>query len=898
MSSQPKSKAKKKGGITVGTTKKKRTQEVAIESTTIPKRNPTAPSVKKKKSTPVPPTTPRKVKPTPRRPADLSALLGDDDDDLKTAAGTKEEFDAPEPPMPPMVPPTLIRKAKVIHSSKLKFVKKVPKALQKLVSTHEIMLKKDIKVFKGIGCLDDIMRIKTESDRVTKLKAAVQALKAANIRHIRFFEELEKWKPTTPEKKAAKKPGTQYMTLMMLHFPNWFITNDYRKMILKLNELVTIAGLTPKQKETELASTMTPSVTIQTKEKKVFEDICNRCFLKNYNYIDLYSDKPVRSATIAQLQQAQEATDAIVARYEHIIYLGGSVDQAEASVTHIPAELWPDKIVVELQAWRKVEYDLMAERVSNTKVVKKGKLGFVLTAEEIFGLAGDIGDIFGDDIGDMPEIEHAFQICDGLSKLSAIGSQFSEARMNQNDEVAMNSLSTTHVVAFLASAGGVATAIGKMDEIGIQESSASGAWLVEKAPILGAVSSSVDAFVSVVHTHELYKELKVSKEELKKIETAFYIGKSRDRALVNCFHNERDAKNRQTIKAAIESGAEVLGAAGNIVEAAGPAALAIKTVGAGIKYGNKIVFKGIDWNNAKHAKQVLDMAKAGNRLARVQVFKASAFYAKMYIAVAAKDGEKFALAFIENRGATSFDFTRPMALKILRDYLMNKAEQSDDVDISRPVMRVNPDDSPRVWPRSHGSLHDYSTAGQWNLPRERLIIQIDTYTKANFKADIHGAKAELDKETNEHLVKIGRMFASNNQSTIRAAAALLMSTDEEAVRPAHKAALDVVADIRNEIRRCEPKATDGKIHKKMKEYFSRITTGLNKFEDTIMPHLKTLSILNMTWDFPELTASERGSNQFDFAKLSESAKKAYYLLPGKSRVSHEAFGRRLFVFCH
>ena len=87
--------------------------------------------------------------------------------------------------------------------------------------------------------------------------------------------------------------------------------------------------------------------------------------------------------------------------------------------------------------------------------------------------------------------------------------------------------------------------------------------------------------------------------------------------------------------------------------------------------------EGIEVKKAKDVLKKLDEARAGNRDAQKEIFRDSAVYSKMYIAMQAKNGDPMALDFLYKRGLTDVDFNDPLCLTIIRKALMKDAGQKD-----------------------------------------------------------------------------------------------------------------------------------------------------------------------------------------------------------------------------
>jgi hypothetical protein len=156
-------------------------------------------------------------------------------------------------------------------------------------------------------------------------------------------------------------------------------------------------------------------------------------------------------------------------------------------------------------------------------------------------------------------------------------------------------------------------------------------------------------------------------------------------SFLGAMENEMGARNRQIGKDSVEVTTTSLELVGSIGEASGIGAvpgMAIKITGKTISYGSKVIFTGIEWGIAKQARGLIKEAQAGNPVARVQLFENSALYSKMYIALLDQDGDVLAKKFIIDRGIEEGDLTGAMGLKILREAMLESAEQKDETEFS------------------------------------------------------------------------------------------------------------------------------------------------------------------------------------------------------------------------
>ena len=167
---------------------------------------------------------------------------------------------------------------------------------------------------------------------------------------------------------------------------------------------------------------------------------------------------------------------------------------------------------------------------------------------------------------------------------------------------------------------------------------------------------------------------------------ASFAGDDGDEAAVNVFSNDKRAAKTKVAKSGVETGANAIELSGAIATTAGgahgAAAGAALSISAGtIKLGSKVIFAGIDWSAAQKAKKTLEEAKAGNYQAQVEVFDDLNFYAKMYLAIMVKEKNPQAAKYLVNQGIEEGDLDGATSLGILRDHLMESAEQSNDLDV-------------------------------------------------------------------------------------------------------------------------------------------------------------------------------------------------------------------------
>jgi hypothetical protein len=145
--------------------------------------------------------------------------------------------------------------------------------------------------------------------------------------------------------------------------------------------------------------------------------------------------------------------------------------------------------------------------------------------------------------------------------------------------------------------------------------------------------------------------------------------------------------------AVIVAAVQTAGAVGEMSGIGAHAGLALDVTGKVLKYGSKIVFKGIDWADARRC--VRTMKKAAGpppiRKAMTMIFKNSTRYATYALAYGAVEGnDPWAVQYLVNGGLTEDDLKSPAtSIEIVREFMLVTAggimgeedEEEDDPTI-------------------------------------------------------------------------------------------------------------------------------------------------------------------------------------------------------------------------
>lgn len=145
--------------------------------------------------------------------------------------------------------------------------------------------------------------------------------------------------------------------------------------------------------------------------------------------------------------------------------------------------------------------------------------------------------------------------------------------------------------------------------------------------------------------------------------------------------------NMKIAQQSIDAFSQVISTAGSIAEVAGPGApvgMALKYTGTAIKIGSKVIFAVIDEAKVIHVKKLIKNAQAGDRDAKLEIFRDSAYYAKMYVIGLAQDGaggnkqaESLAREYCLGYGVSDDTLKEESAELILRKIFQSTGEHDD-----------------------------------------------------------------------------------------------------------------------------------------------------------------------------------------------------------------------------
>lgn len=557
------------------------------------------------------------------------------------------------------------------------------------------------KELKKVSAIPDAQR-KDERELFTEV-IEHGSLKGADRTQFFFDEPLRAIKRDTMDERALAKAKEATALL-----------TEYKALDEKAQDAKFVATMT---KKTDSASTMAKDA--QAKLKKISgsnapdpsigmdlmksTQMSEEAIQKLREELKLAGVESTTKDSGSQYERLMKTYDEMIARAYKIRDAGGTVSEVEKSMAHVPAEFWPPQFIENLQAWRKVERELAEERVqelfAEDKFTLSDAAGCLSFAKEIYGNLGLSSGLHGAATGvnkdagwmDVPAVA---SLVEGYIDQARAGYGLGKDAATAMETLDYSGLKAERLADLYdnvanASKGFISSVTNLKNVPGIPPKSE---LITEIIPMLSAIAAGIDLSIAI---NALRKSISMRVKTGRMIDEAeleYFSGEMRDGgAMVKAIKNERSARNRQmgkkttdvVSKSTVLAGEATKAAAGSAMGAEQVAGHGLVIAGKAIEYGGKIVFAGIDWGIAEQAKKLIKEAQAGNPVARMEIMENSGLYAKMYIAILAKDGNKLALKFIDQRGYDERSVMKPaVSLQILREAMLTHADQKDETQVN------------------------------------------------------------------------------------------------------------------------------------------------------------------------------------------------------------------------
>ena len=458
---------------------------------------------------------------------------------------------------------------------------------------------------------------------------------------------------------------------------------------------------------------------------EAIKGIIGKYQVRDMNRASIFFDAGINGVPMTQdeQKQAQAEMDKLAQIGSDILNNGGTYKQVKTmmAASGLTEEFWPPQLVQSIQAWRKTTRALQDERVR--KIVENqqsGSGGFstdsVMQAMQLIAsgteLKSSINELNKPDESDKSGLldaaakstEVGKTVADWLNgaasgvsgslsvlELLESGKDLFKVVTDENKDARDKFLESLEISldALAQSLGGVVAGLNMAKDFG---GTAVTELMKKVVPGVCVAAAGVELAIALKDLGKNVATLKNTRSE-KNEGYAQFLTDGVDEATLGVMSNALSAERTKVVKSGIKTGTATieLGAAlsntfGGAHGAAAGAGLSV--VAGAINLGSKVIFTGIDWGKAKKAKKMLDEARAGNMQAQVEIFEKSNFYAKMYLAILVKAESPLAKKYLVDRGIEEGDLDKPQSLEILRDVMLEAADQVNDQEVDDNLARA------------------------------------------------------------------------------------------------------------------------------------------------------------------------------------------------------------------
>jgi hypothetical protein len=497
------------------------------------------------------------------------------------------------------------------------------------------------------------------------------------------------------------------------------------EQLVKLNKLTTVRK---KNIVTELQRGIVDSKgkdvtkTIGTSYKRLIEPATGKpmersafYFDKFYKAQDMYRPPMVEDGHGGKrrekddkgndLLSGMEATDLLLKRGREILAAGGSFQDVDKLLekTGIPRDWWPEELLEEMQPWRKTTSMLQKQKLQDQYEEKKKVDDKAISPQDFLSVLQIVGEDAPTEMNEIAKLfkdsEFAKSLSTQLGVITEIGGigDFSgvlQLLQTDDDDGIEKTKSGKREEALdkgiegLEVLGGALNSI--LELVSDSESLSEEAMSFFTNTLLPGVALA-NCGIDLIQAGKAIVKHKLQKGQAKELEEISKGSRgssgSHDKGKELAFSNEKGAMTKAMAQDGVKLFTTLLQGAGELSGllggAPGTGAKAGLSVGATvITLGSKAVFTGINWNEARKAREMLEQARAGNPVARVQIFKQSNLYAKSYLVMLAKEGDKLAVQYIVNKGIDEKALTnKSVSTRILTDALLKLSGQTSEEDV-------------------------------------------------------------------------------------------------------------------------------------------------------------------------------------------------------------------------
>ncbi len=558
-----------------------------------------------------------------------------------------------------------------------------------ILAEHEQAKSREAAVFSDYDFIEDLDRAKPEK-RQADFAAIIDVLETVTDRCIRLDSALGDARrlALTPEQQASVDAASRLKGMLTEHVPDQFWKERFT--LPARRELITAA---PDRKREILAQEKAGFPEGQDFAAR-FQEVIEPHSTRSFERTSFYFDRFVSAPSAAELAELADMTGKIVAKAYRIRDAGGALADVEEMMasTKLPEEWWPPNFIRSLQAWRKCEREFLRRDAvklcekniydlsSPADIVKfiqdqaheaagsaKQMFAEILKNGDAKKAIGEFADQLKTNFGMGEEVAGALEANEFEGLQPNVARQLFDGIVDAETKLSTALNAAASVAKKTGSAPGDAAKVGKL--LGDHAPAITGA-LADHAGDIAEVSGLIASFVPGLALGVAGLKLGLALAELAKQGAMLGVARAAEDesvsrvargeledgfALTYALQNEQQARGIAMGKAGVKVSVATLDVAGAGAELGGAhfgvaAKYTLKVTGKVITYGSQIVFTNIEWARADDAKQLIAEARAGNPVARIELFKQAAQYAKLYIAILAREDEKTARSFVESNG--------------------------------------------------------------------------------------------------------------------------------------------------------------------------------------------------------------------------------------------------------
>lgn len=426
---------------------------------------------------------------------------------------------------------------------------------------------------------------------------------------------------------------------------------------------IFVEGLVPllKKGQAQKMSAVTKAEVYEEMAEKRDQETALFAQLQDHNTYDTLSAVP------DNYRQMESALTEMLARAEALREAGADMEEQVKVFEHIPRNFWPLAFKKELQDWR-VTRDAMND-IAVKKMFEEAEL------TESIAQGAELFSTVAEGVGGVSELvfskEKAKAVGEVVGRLKQIG-ELTKLASDEGGSIKKGRTAEGPVQLKLAQEELMEAIVG-LTKLGVDIAG-------EFIPWLGAAQGGAQMLANLKEAwdrNSLSGATSKLQAQAAEEEQSTDSGGQLSRAFNQAQERESSLRNRAGFDAVTDAiGVAEKVATGSVVGVKVGAAL--KVVGKTVTIGGKVVVSAIDWSAAADAMDTLHAAQAGDEESMQTIFERHSHYAKLLIAISAKEGSQLAREYFVDRGLTEDDLAHPAtSMEILYEFGLKRSKETE-----------------------------------------------------------------------------------------------------------------------------------------------------------------------------------------------------------------------------